>query len=122
MKKARATDRERLVGYLEKRIEKDFSRCWSWENGYFVGRFASFINHLGLIARFEVRGFELRSIIETKGRYGDEDGESQTFNLEEGIGACARWTAEKLAELYDTVVQRAAPYLEMYEKALRGAI
>lgn len=122
MKRARATERDRLVEYFEKRIIKDVSSSWwKWNDGILVWNFSSRVNNLVFGARFEAKGCELRSVIESKQRYGIEE-ESETFDSSLGIEVCARWTAEKLAQLCETVLQRIAPYLEKYEQALRGAI
>lgn len=122
MKKARATDRERLVEYFEQRIVKDVSSSWwKWNDGILTWKFSSRVNNLAFGARFEAKGCALRSVIESKEQYGIEE-ESETFDSSLGIEVCARWTAEKLAALCDTVIQRAAPYLEKYVQAIRGAI
>lgn len=123
MLNSKQNEREKMIALAEKKLGKMFLQGrWEWRGGQFIRDETFRIGELPFKLAMIVNFTTIQVTVNASEQYGMA-GEIGRFAGDDAIGRCARWTAEKLTELYEAASRRLAPYAEAHElylKAIKG--
>ena len=117
------TEREKKKATISRMLAEEFAgNFWKWRGGEFINFNWHGVSGCMAYVRFTIKNVTLKVEIESEREYNVPDS-VHMFTGDNAIEECIAWTAEKLMELYETVSERTAPFVNgyrNYKKALQG--